>query len=384
MPSNLRTWIEIDKKAYLHNLKFLQQNFKGPIISSVIKGNAYGHGIEQIIPLAQEGGINHFSVFSLDEACRAYSVKNKTSTLMIMGFIPHDSYEWVIEHDIQFFVYNASSLLQAVKAAKKVRKKAKVHLEIETGMNRTGLDDDYLDKSLKIISDNNKHIDLIGVCTHFAGAESIANHVRIKRQIINFNRNLTLIKKRGFTPKLIHMASSAATIVYPRTRKDLVRTGILQYGFWPSYETRMSFMQRFKHGIDPLRRVLSWKSTVMHVKTVEPGEFISYGTAYFAHEKKKIAIVPVGYSDGFNRALSNNGRVLVHGKIAPVIGLVNMNMLIADITSIKNVKAGDEVVLIGKQKNNTIQVSSFSEFTQQINYELLTRLPDTIPRLIKN
>jgi alanine racemase len=384
MPSNLRTWIEIDKNAYLHNLKFLQQNFKGPIISSVIKGNAYGHGIEQIVPLAQEGGINHFSVFSLDEACRAYSVKNNTSTLMIMGFIPSDSYEWVIEHNIQFFVYNASSLLQAVKAAKKVKKKASIHLEIETGMNRTGLDEDYLNKSLKIITDNKNHIDLIGVCTHFAGAESIANHVRIKRQIINFNRNLNVIKKRGFTPKLIHMASSAATIVYPRTRKDLVRTGILQYGFWPSYETRMSFMQRFKHGIDPLRRVLSWKSTVMHVKTVEPGEFISYGTAYFAHEKKKIAIVPVGYSDGFNRALSNNGRVLIHGKVAPVIGLVNMNMLIADISSIKNVKAGDEVVLIGKQKNNTIQVSSFSEFTQQINYELLTRLPETTPRLIKN
>jgi len=384
MPANLRTWIEIDKKAYLHNLSFIQQNFKGPIISSVIKGNAYGHGIEQIVPLAQDGGINHFSVFSLDEACRAYSVKNESSTLMIMGFIPNDSYEWVINHGINFFIYNASSLQQAVKAAKKVKKKAIIHLEIETGMNRTGLDEDYLDKSLRIISDNKNHIELKGVCTHFAGAESIANHVRIKRQIINFNRNLNHIKKKGFKPELIHMASSAATIVYPRTRKDLVRTGILQYGFWPSFETRIAWMQKYKHTIDPLRMVLSWKSSVMHVKTVEAGEFISYGTGYFAHEKKKIAVIPVGYSDGYNRSLSNNGRVLIHGKVAPVIGLINMNMLIADITTIKNVKAGDEVVLIGKQKNNTIQVSSFSEFTQQVNYELLTRLPEATPRIIKN
>jgi alanine racemase len=179
------------------------------------------------------------------------------------------------------------------------------------------------------------------------------------------------------------MACSAAAISYPRTRKDLIRVGILQYGFWPSFETRIAYMQKYKHTIDPLRRVLSWKSRVMHVKTVEPGEFISYGTAFFASEKKKIAVVPVGYADGFNRSLSNNGRVLIHGKIAQVIGTINMNMLIADITSIKNVKPGDEVVLIGKQKNNTINVSSFSEFTQQVNYELLTRLPDSIPRIIK-
>lgn len=383
MPPSVRTWIEIDKKAYLHNIKFLKNNFREPIISSVIKGNAYGHGIEQIVPLAQEGGINHFSVFSLDEACRAYSVKNESSTLMIMGFIPNDSYEWVIEHDINFFVYNVDSLHKAVKASKNVKKKAKIHLEIETGMNRTGLNEDYLESTLEIIADNKHNIELKGVCTHLAGAESIANHVRIKRQMINFNRILNRIAKNGFKPELIHMASSAASIVYPRTRKDLIRTGILQYGFWPSFETRIAYMQRYKHTIDPLRRVLSWKSSVMQVKTVDAGEFISYGTAYFAHENKKIAVVPVGYSDGYNRSLSNNGRVLIHGKVAPVIGLINMNMLIADITGFKNVKAGDEVVLIGNQKNNTIQVSSFSEFTQQINYELLTRLPESLPRIIK-
>lgn len=237
---------------------------------------------------------------------------------------------------------------------------------------------------MQLIDANKKHVILSGVCTHFAGAESIANHVRIKRQMINFNRQLTQLQKKGFTPEKIHMACSAAAISYPRTRKDLIRLGILQYGFWPSFETRIAYMQKYKLTIDPLRRVLSWKSKVMHIKTVEPGEFVSYGTAFFASVKKKIAIVPVGYADGYNRSLSNNGRVLIHGKIAQVIGVVNMNMLIADVTSIKNVKPGDEVVLIGKQKNNTINVSSFSEFTQQVNYELLTRLPDSIPRIIKS
>ncbi len=384
MQANLRTWIEIDQKAYTHNVKFLKNLFKDTTISAVVKGNAYGHGIEQIVPLAQKLDIGHFSVFSLDEACRAYSVLDKDKHLMIMGYIPSDSYEWVIENDINFFVYQSSNLNLAVKAAKKVRKKAQIHLELETGMNRTGLDDDNLTKAIKIIKDNKDHINLKGLCTHFAGAESIANHVRIKRQMINFNRQETRLKKAGLEPEQIHMASSAAAISYPRTRKDLIRSGILQYGFWPSFETRIAFMQKYKHTIDPLRRVLSWKSRVMHTKAIEPGEFISYGTAFFASEHKKIAVVPVGYSDGFNRSLSNNGRVLIHGKVAPVIGLVNMNMLIADITNIKHVRAGDEVVLIGKQKNNLIQVSSFSEFTQQVNYELLTRLPESIPRIIKN
>lgn len=384
MPANLRTWIEIDKNAYLHNLEFLKTIFKDAEISSVVKGNAYGHGIEQIVPLAQNAGIKYFSVFSLEEACRVHSVKEKDVHLMIMGFIPNDSYEWVIEHNISFFIYETGDLNRAIKAAKKVKKKANVHLELETGMNRTGLDDANLNQALKIIKENKQHVHVKGVCTHFAGAESIANHVRIKRQIINYNRQLTHIKKGGIDPEKLHMACSAAAISYPRTRKDLIRTGILQYGFWPSFETRIAFMQKYKHTIDPLRRVLSWKSRVMHTKTIEPGEFISYGTAFFASEHKKIAVIPVGYADGFNRSLSNNGRVLIHGKIAPVIGLVNMNMLIADITNINHVKPGDEVVLIGKQKNNIIMVSSFSEFTQQVNYELLTRLPGNIPRIIKN
>ena len=384
MSTNLRTWIEIDKKAYLHNLEFLKSIFKDTDISSVVKGNAYGHGIEQIVPLAQNAGINYFSVFSLEEACRVHSVKNKDVHLMIMGYIPNDSYEWVIEHDISFFIYEPGDLNKAILAAKKVKKKANIHLELETGMNRTGLDDENLKKAIKLIKENRRYVHIKGACTHFAGAESIANHVRVKRQIINYNRQLNQIKKQGCEPEKLHMACSAAAISYPRTRKDLIRTGILQYGFWPSFETRIAFMQKYKHTIDPLRRVLSWKSRVMHIKTVEPGEFISYGTAFFASEKKKIAVVPVGYADGFNRSLSNNGRVLIHGKIASVIGLVNMNMLIADVTHINNVKPGDEVVLIGKQKNNIIRVSSFSEFTQQVNYELLTRLPGSIPRIIKN
>ena len=383
MPSYTRTWIEIDKAAYIHNLRFLQQTFQDTEIAAVVKGNAYGHGIEQIVPIAQNNGINYFTVFSLDEACRAFSVMNKTAKLIIMGYIPNDSYDWVIKNEIEFFVYETGDLADAIKAAKLQKKPALVHLELETGMNRTGLDDHNLKKALKLINENKKDVHIAGVCTHFAGAESIANHVRIKRQIINYNRQLLQVKKSGYTPDKLHMACSAAAISYPRTRKDLIRVGILQYGFWPSFETRIAYMQKYKHTIDPLRRVLSWKSRVMHVKTVEPGEFISYGTAFFASEKKKIAVVPVGYADGFNRSLSNNGRVLIHGKIAQVIGTINMNMLIADITSIKNVKPGDEVVLIGKQKNNTINVSSFSEFTQQVNYELLTRLPDSIPRIIK-
>lgn len=164
----------------------------------------------------------------------------------------------------------------------------------------------------------------------------------------------------------------------------MVRIGILQYGFWPSKETFIQFLSKNNLLVDPLNQILGWKSAIMSIKDVKTGEFISYGTSYLAQKDMKIAIIPVGYSHGYARNLSNQGRVLINGQRVAVIGMVNMNMLIADITSIDQVSLGDEVVLIGKQGDLSINVSSFAEFSDQLNYELLTRLPADIPRIIIN
>jgi len=164
----------------------------------------------------------------------------------------------------------------------------------------------------------------------------------------------------------------------------MVRIGILQYGFWPSPETLIQYVHKRTDKTDPLTRVLKWKSKIMSVKEVAEGEFISYGTNYLAQENKRIAVVPVGYSSGYSRVLSNNGRVLVKGAFADVIGLVNMNMMIIDVSQIPEASRGDEVVLIGKQGDNEITVNSFSAMSDTMNYELLVRLPQNIERKITN
>lgn len=379
------SFLEINRSALVHNLNFLQTYLGEKVkLSSVIKANAYGHGIEEFVPIAESAGIEHFAVFSGDEAIRVCKVKKDETEVMVMGWMYSDELEWAVKNDVEFFVFEQGKLEEALKFAKKYDKKAIIHIEVETGMNRTGFTQKDLYKVVKIINENKQYFRIRGLCTHYAGAESIANHVRVQRQIKKYNRIYKWITNRGINPELRHTACSAAAMTYPKTRMDMVRVGILQYGFWPSPETFIHFVHKRMEKTNPLQRVLSWKSQVMSIKTVQPGEFVSYGTYYMAQEEKTIAVVPVGYSHGYSRSLSNQGRVLIDGHRVPVIGVVNMNMLIADVTQVEDVKKGDEVVLIGDQDGVTITLSSFADFNNQLNYELLARLPLNTPRKIIN
>jgi alanine racemase len=302
---------------------------------------------------------------------------------MIMGWIDKEEMRWAIENDISFWIFESERIEMALDTAREVGKVARIHLEVETGMNRTGLSDKDFSYSLKKLKQYPDLLQLEGMCTHYAGAESVANFVRVNRQISKFNLLCRKAKSRGLVPRYRHTACSAAALNYPKTRMDLVRIGIAQYGFWPSIETFIQYVHGKKEErYDPLDRVISWKSRVMSVKKVKEGEFISYGTTYLAQEEKTIAIVPVGYSHGYSRILSNQGRVIIGGQRVGVIGMVNMNMLIADITSTPDVKIGDEVVIIGKQDNIEITVASFSEISNQVNYELLARLPERTERKV--
>jgi len=373
--------IELSYEAIAHNLSFIKRFVKKNVrISSVVKGNAYGHGIEIYVPAAEHCGIDHFSVFSIDEAERVMRIKQPETTVMIMGWITDEGLSWVLENEIEFWIFEPERLKEALKIADKIGVKARIHIELETGMNRTGFGPYDLNEIWPLLRANKHAYVLEGLCTHLAGAESIANHVRIQRQIKRFRLLTGLFNDHGFHANSIHAASSAATIVYPAFQFDMVRVGILQYGYWPSKETFIHYVSRRKKKIDPLNRIISWKSSVMAVKNVRQGEFVSYGTTYLATEDKTIAIVPTGYSHGYSRSLSNSGRILIHGQRVAVIGMINMNMLIADVSSLDDVVVGDEVVLIGEQEHQTISVASFSELSNQLNYELLTRLPAGILR----
>jgi alanine racemase len=379
------SFLEIKCKAIENNVGFLQ-NLIGQdvIISAVIKGNAYGHGVEVAVPALEYAGVNHFAVYSSTEAKEAFQVMSPNSTLMIMGFIYEEDLPWIIRSEIEFYVSDLKMLHDSIDIAHKLNKMARIHIDVETGMNRTGLQLKDLKRAIPTIKENAEHLMLQGLTSHFAGAESIANHTRIRKQFSVFRKRIKLLHQNGISPTLHHIASSAASINYPETRMDMVRTGILLYGYWPTKETFINYIHRRADKTDPLQRAIIWRTQVMTTKEVKEGEFIGYGLAYQAQQDMEIMIAPVGYCNGYSRSLSNNGHVLIKGQRAEVIGSVNMNMIICDISQIEEkVKIGDEVVLIGQQGDMEISFTSFADMNNSLNYEILARLPKKIERICR-
>lgn len=374
--------ILLSQAALSNNINFINKKIgSGVKISSVVKANAYGHGITEFVPMAEKCGIRHFSVASSFEAEEVLKSTTENSNIMIMGILYEEDIPWAIENDIEFYVFNYDRLPVTLEAAKKLKKKAKIHLEVETGANRTGLHKGEFPKALAYMKKNQEYLDFVGLCTHFGGAETLSNQFKIDAQHQRYKAFLQLCKTKKIEPKIRHIACSAAALAMEDTVYDMVRIGVAQYGFWPSPDIYYTHLQQVNKVSDnALKRIFTWKTDIMDIRRVKAGEFIGYGTAYHATHDMDVAVLPLGYSNGYPRALSNRGAVLIGGKKAPVVGLINMNLFMVDISHIEGVKVGDEVVLIGRQKNNVINIQSFTNFTQLINNELLSRLPAAIPR----
>lgn len=376
--------IELDKSALSQNIGFIKKLIGSHRkMSSVVKGNAYGHGIEVFVPMAEQCGVNHFSVFSAAEAQQVFNVKRPESDIMIMGSVDDGGLAWAIDNDIEVWIFDLDRLHKALRLAEDLGKKVKIHLELETGMHRTGFDNGALKMAVKELKNAKDNYILQGICTHFAGAESIGNYYRIKEQIKRYRRMISSLKKQGIEPLLKHTCCSAATLRFPSMMLDMVRIGILQYGFWPSQEVFIEYTRNQDSKSEPLKRLISWRSNLMTIKQVQTGDYVGYGTSFLAQRDLTIGIVPVGYGHGFSRSLSNQGRALVNGTRVPVIGTVNMNSIALDLTEVENPQKGDTVTLVGYDGDLEMSVASFSEATNQLNYELLTRLPEAIPRVVK-
>jgi len=380
--------IELSKSALKKNIRFLKKQI-GPDVkySSVVKANAYGHGIETFVPLAEECGVVHFSVANAEEAYRVHAARTRESDVMIMGDIHGDSLEWAVKEGVEFYIFDIGRLEKALEIARRLGTPARIHIELETGMNRTGFQGEWLDKAIEIILQNQDYLRVAGTCTHYAGAESIANYRRIIDQYEAYTKLYDYLIEKGVPVGLRHTAASAAALAYPETRMDMVRIGISQYGYWPTKEIEMHHVIQTEHEkkrryVDPLKRVLTWKSRVMSIKSVRQGEFIGYGTSYLTTRAQKVATVPVGYFHGFRRSLSNIGRALIRGRRVAIVGYVNMSMLLVNVTDVPSASVDDEVVLIGKQNKSQITVSSFSDMSNLLNYEVLVRIPSEIPRVV--
>ena len=374
--------IALSQSALKNNIDFIRKKVgEKTRISSVVKANAYGHGIAQFVPMAEQCGINHFAVASAFEAEEVLEACADETKIMIMGILYEEDIPWAISNDIEFYVFNFARLPKVLKVARQLGKPAHIHIEVETGANRTGMQSEEFPATLNFLKE---HADLLvfeGLCTHFGGAENLSNQFKITAQHNKYEAFLTQCEQADCMPNFRHIACSAAALAFPDTVYDMVRIGVAQYGFWPSPDIYYMHLQEVdKTDDNALKRIFSWQTDVMDLRKVKAGEFIGYGTAFHASEDMQVAVLPLGYSNGYPRGLSNKGHVLIGGKKAPVVGLINMNLFMVDVSHIDHVQVGDEVVLVGSQAEHTIHVESFTNATQLINNEMLSRLPAAIPR----
>jgi len=379
---DLTTWLEISESAYAKNLAFFNQRLpKHTEFSVVVKSNAYGHGILEIARLAVKHGADSFCVHTLDEALQLRH-NGFRQDILIMGPVMRSRLKEVVQNDFRLILYNKEVLAMLKKITQELKRPVRVHLKLETGTYRQGIAETDLPEFLGILK-NTPLIHTEGAYTHFSNIEDTTNHEYAFQQLSLFQKMANTIKDFGFNDIKCHTACSAAVLLFQETYFDMVRLGISQYGLWPSRETFVSYkMKHSKNGEDILRPVLSWKTRVAQLKDVRSNQNIGYGGTYQTTRSSRIGVLPIGYAEGYDRGLSNQGYVLIHGNRAPIRGRICMNLLMVDVTDIPEVALEDEVTLIGHDGDNHIHVDYLAGLCGTINYEFTTRLNWQIPRII--
>lgn len=373
----MKTWIEIEASALRHNFRSLSRIAKPAQTMAVIKSNAYGHGLLDCARILSKTGAKWFGVDHVDEALELRKQGIRQS-ILVLGYTPTDRLVDAVKHDISIVAYN----LDTFRALAKLRgKKARVHLPIETGLTRQGIGERELEKIAVLITHHLSRFTLEGVHTHFANIEETKSRAYADHQLNEYKKAIKKIQEYKLYPKYRHSASTAASILYSDTHFDMVRTGIGLYGLWPSVSTQ-HVARSTQRGLE-LKPVLSWKTIVAQVKDVKKGTPVSYGLTERVRRDSKVAVLPIGYADGFDRvANSKRGHVLIGGRRCKVLGRVCMNMTMVDITDVPNVKPEDEVVLIGKQGKERITAEELANLGKTINYEVVTRINWDIPRIV--
>ncbi len=370
-------WVELDGKAPERNLAELRKGAApGVKFCAAVKSNAYGHGVEEMCRLLPSA--DWFGVNSLEEGLQIRGFGEKRP-IVILGHVPLERVREAVEAGLSLTVYNVETL-RALSALSGRLPPAKVHLKIETGTGRQGILPRDLDGFLDVVRAA-KGVELEGASTHFANIEDTLNHAYAEKQLETFVKALELVEKKAGRPPVIHTACTAATILFPRTHFTMLRAGIGIYGLWPSRETFLS-AQSGPGPIPSLTPVLSWKTRVVQIKETPEGSYIGYGCSYRTTRRTVIGVLPVGYSDGYDRALGNRAHILVRGKRAPIMGRVCMNLCMADLTDIPGVKLEEEAVLLGGSGEERISAETMAEWAGTINYEVVTRISPLLTRKV--
>ncbi len=368
----------IDTASLSHNISVLKKGLApGAEIAAVVKSNAYGHGVRIAWRAFVEGGATWLCVDSLHEA-QELRDDGYTGNLFVMGHIPPAHAKTAVSLDVRCMVYDRRQIDALGEAANAASRPLRLVMKLETGTQRQGL---TIEAALNLAHYIARfpYLVLEGTATHFANIEDTTDHSFAYEQLRIFNEYNDILTANGFRPTLRTIANSAAGILWPHTHCELVRAGITCYGMWPSTECYVSARLLGKD-VD-LRPALTWKTLIAQIKTVPAGSLIGYGCTYETTHESRIAVLPVGYYDGYDRAMSNLAYVLIRGKRAPVRGRICMNMCMVDVTDIPDAEPGDDVVLLGRQGGESLSAEQLATWAGTINYELTTQIQTNIPRI---
>ena len=375
-------WCEVDTSKLGANLaRFRELVGRGPILAPTVKANAYGHGIEVAARAFLDAGADWLTLNSLDEARALRSLRVKVP-LYLMGYVPLEELAEAVALDCRLVVYNPETInsLGAALRSLPPGSRARVHLKLETGNYRQGVD---LEGALGLaeLIHRTAGVELEGAASHFADIEDTTDHTYARVQLERFHDILQALEAAGHHVRIRHCSNSAATILWPHTNLDMVRIGISAYGMWPSAQTRVSAVLEGRHGVIDLQPALCWKTRIAQIKDVPQGAFIGYGRSFRTTHPTRLGVLPAGYYDGYDRGLSNMAHVLVRGRRAPVRGRVCMNMIMVDLTDIPEARLEDEVVLLGAQGEETLSAEQLAEWIGTINYEVTTRIAAHVSRV---
>ena len=365
-------WAEIDLDCVAHNLHEFQRILKpNAELMAVVKADAYGHGALQVARTALEAGASWLAV-ALPEEGLLLRRQEITAPLLLLGGSAPGTENAVIANELCPNIFTIESAQRFAECAKAQGKSLPFYLKLDTGMGRIGVRPDQLLEFLEALKAF-PQLELQGVFSHFSKADETDKSYS-QKQIDCFQEGLRQIHEAGFQPKYRVLSNSAGTMELPDTHFDMVRIGISLYGLYPSDEVDRSTVQ--------LKPVMQWKTRITYLKTLPPGEAVSYGGKFITQRQTKVATLPIGYADGFRRRLwTKEWQVLVRGQRAPIIGKICMDMCMLDVTDIDGVDIGDEVVLLGRQGNEMIHTDDMAAALDTINYEITCLVGKRVPRV---
>lgn len=369
------SYIELSKANLIHNVQsFRSLLAPGTKIAGVIKANAYGHGQNEVAQII-EPYVDYFQVDDIEELHLLRKTSSKAA--LVLGYVAKADLEEAVRLDGILAIYDLERLTVLNEISQRLNKKPIVHLKIDTYLGRQGILLEELEtffQAARQFSD----VTIEGIYSHFANIEDTSDFSHAQKQLESFQRAQTIAKQYGYD-LLTHISATSGILAYEKNQGQnaIVRLGIGLYGLWPSTDLQQQYQNQIQ-----LKSAMRWVTHVAQVKTVPANYSIGYGLTYITDKPTKIAIIPQGYSDGYDRGLSNTGEVLISGKRCQVLGRVAMNMFVADVTKLDSVEAEDEVILLGQQGNEVITAEELATKIDTINYEITTRVSPLLPRAI--